>query len=69
MRPHQQLVHEAENFTVKMQICFFSLPRETTQLFVANVYIHLRANANVAVRRLHDNISKQQNKHLEGWRL
>ena len=31
------------------------------------MYIHPHANANVAMSRLHDSISKQQNKHPEGF--
>lgn len=36
-------------------------------MFVAAVYIHPQANANVAMSRLHDSISRQQNEHPEGF--
>ena len=36
-------------------------------MFVTVVYIHPRTNANVAMSRLHDSITKQQNKHPEGF--
>lgn len=45
----------------------FYLPREITAVFVAAVYIHPRANAKAAMSRLHDGISRQQNKHPEAF--
>ncbi|XP_068604292.1 sorting nexin-7 [Brachionichthys hirsutus] len=41
------------------------LPREFTAVFVVAVYIPPSANANEALRELHDNIGKQQHKHPE----
>lgn len=45
----------------------FHLPRETTAVFLVVVYIHPRANANVATNRLYVSISRQQNKHPDGF--
>ena len=36
-------------------------------MFVAAVYTHALANANVALSRLHDSISKKQDEHAEGF--
>lgn len=43
----------------------FYLPREITTVFVAAVYMHPQVNAKAAISRLHDGISRQQNKHPE----
>lgn len=45
----------------------FYLPRDITQVLVAAVYIHPRANANIAMSKLHDTISKQLNNHPESF--
>jgi len=45
----------------------FYLPREITQVFIAAVYIPPRANAKVAMSRLHNSITKQQSKHPKGF--
>lgn len=41
------------------------LPREFTAVFAVAVYIAPDANANNALKELHDNISSLQNKHPE----
>lgn len=41
--------------------------RKITQVFVAAMYIHPQAHANIAMSRLHDSLSRQQNKHPEGF--
>ncbi|KAI4879135.1 hypothetical protein NFI96_007722 [Prochilodus magdalenae] len=43
------------------------LPREFTAVFVIAVYIAPDANANNALKELHDNISSLQNKHPEAF--
>ncbi|XDV25910.1 hypothetical protein PO909_029736 [Leuciscus waleckii] len=40
----------------------FYLPREFTAVFVATVYVHPRANAKLAMKKLYEAISAQQNK-------
>ncbi|KAI4879509.1 hypothetical protein NFI96_030060 [Prochilodus magdalenae] len=52
-----------EQLTVKCRPHY--LPREFTAVFVIAVYIAPDANANNALKELHDNISSLQNKHLE----
>ncbi len=43
----------------------FYLPREFSTVLIIAVYIHSRANANLAMTKLYDAICKQQNKHPE----
>ncbi|KAI4893114.1 hypothetical protein NFI96_020621 [Prochilodus magdalenae] len=52
-----------EQLTVKCRPHY--LPREFTAVFVIAVYIAPDANANNALKELHDNISSLQNKHPE----
>ena len=47
----------------------FHLLRDIPSVFVAAEYIQLRANANLAVNVLHEGISRQQNKHPEGFSI
>ncbi|KAI4900129.1 hypothetical protein NFI96_005431 [Prochilodus magdalenae] len=55
----------AEQLTVKCRPHY--LPREFTAVFVIAVYIAPDANANNALKELHDNISSLQNKHPEAF--
>ncbi|KAI4891554.1 hypothetical protein NFI96_034005 [Prochilodus magdalenae] len=54
-----------EQLTVKCRPHY--LPREFTAVFVIAVYIAPDANANNALKELHDNISSLQNKHPEAF--
>ncbi|KAI4882972.1 hypothetical protein NFI96_001902 [Prochilodus magdalenae] len=54
-----------EQLTVKCRPHY--LPREFTAVFVIAVYIAPDANANNALKELHDNITSLQNKHLEAF--
>ncbi|KAI4885552.1 hypothetical protein NFI96_004062 [Prochilodus magdalenae] len=54
-----------EQLTVKCRQHY--LPREFTAVFVIAVYIAPDANANNALKELHDNISSLQNKHPEAF--
>lgn len=43
----------------------FYLPHEFSASYIMAVYVHLQANAKLAMGKLHDDICKQQNRHTE----